>query len=237
VIPLHDANPTRRIPIVTRLFLFLNIALWLYVVYLSRTPGAVEAFYDRYAFDWSEFAQALGRGTLSVDTLAAFVPLITHQFLHGGWLHVIGNMLYLWIFGDNVEDSMGSVPFIAFYLLCGVIAAVGQGLVSPAPMVGASGAIAGVLGAYLVMFPTARVSTLVFLGIFISIINLPAIIVIGFFIVLQVIEGVAELRMTTHAAAQQVAYFAHVFGFLAGIVLLFVFRQRASARRPRVGWG
>jgi membrane associated rhomboid family serine protease len=234
MIPLHDANPTRNIPIVTRLLLFVNIALWIYVVYLSRTPAAAEALYERYAFDWTAFTHALTAGHISIDT---FVPLIAHQFLHGGWLHVLGNMLYLWIFGDNVEDSMGSLPYLAFYLLCGVIAAIGQGIVSPSPMVGASGAIAGVLGAYLVMYPTARISTLVFLGLFISVIDLPAVIVIGFFVVLQIIEGVAELRLTAHAAAQQVAYFAHVFGFLAGIVLLFVFRQRAAPRRARVGWG
>jgi len=236
MIPLHDANPTRNVPVVTRLLLFVNIAIWLYTVYLSRSAGAVEAFYGRYAFDWSEFVGALTR-SWSVDTLQAFVPLITHQFLHGGWLHVIGNMLYLWIFGDNVEDSMGSLPFLGFYLLCGVIAAIGQSLVAPAPMVGASGAIAGVLGAYLVMYPTARVATLVFLGLFISVIDIPAIIVIGFFVVLQIIEGVAELRMSAHAAAQQVAYFAHIFGFVSGIVLLFVFRQRAAPRRARIGWG
>ena len=236
MIPLHDANPTRNIPIVTRLLLFTNIAIWVYIVYLSRTAGAVEAFYDRWAFDWSAFIGALSR-PWNVDTLQAFIPLFTHQFLHGGWLHVLGNMLYLWIFGDNVEDNMGSLPFLGFYLLCGAIAAIGQGLVAPSPMVGASGAIAGVLSAYLVLYPTARVSTLIFLGLFISVIDLPAIIVIGFFIVLQILEGVAELRMTTHAAAQQVAYFAHLFGFAAGIVLLFVFRQRAAPRRARVGWG
>src|ERR671936_1396977 len=211
MIPLHDANPTRNIPIVTRLLLFVNIALWIYVFYLSRTPAAAEALYERYAFDWTAFTHALATAHISIDT---FVPLIAHQFLHGGWLHVLGNMLYLWIFGDNVEDSMGSLPYLAFYLLCGVIAAIGQGIVAPSPMVGASGAIAGVLGAYLVMYPTARISTLVFLGIFISIFELPAIIVIGFFIVLQVIDALAELRLTAHQATSDIAYFAHIFGFL-----------------------
>ena len=234
MIPLHDANPTRNIPIVTRLLLFTNIAIWLYIVYLSRSAGAVEAFYDRYAFDWSEFLGALSR-PWNIETLQAFIPLITHQFLHGGWLHVIGNMLYLWIFGDNVEDSMGSMPFLGFYLLCGVIAAIGQGLVAPSPMVGASGAIAGVLGAYLVMYPTARISTLVFLGIFITIVQLPALIVIGFFIVLQVIDALAQLRFTANQATENVAYFAHVFGFVAGIVLFFLFRQRGVANRSRFG--
>jgi membrane associated rhomboid family serine protease len=157
------------------------------------------------------------------------------MFLHGGWLHIIGTMLYLWIFGDNVEDRMGSGPYLVFYLLCGIVGAIGQGLVSPSPMVGASGAIAGVLGAYLLMYPTARIQTLVFLGIFISILQLPALIVIGMFIVLQVIEGVAELRMTAHPAVQQVAYFAHIFGFAAGLLLLPLFRRREPARRVRFG--
>jgi membrane associated rhomboid family serine protease len=233
VIPLHDNNKTRAFPLVTRLLLGINIAVWLYVVYLSRDPAAATALYDRYSFDWNAFTQAIASGRETVDT---FVPLLTHMFLHGGWLHVIGNMLYLWIFGDNVEDAMGSFPFLVFYLLCGVVAAIGQGLLSPGPMVGASGAIAGVLGAYLVMYPTARISTLVFLGIFISIFELPAIIVIGMFIVLQIIESVAELRLNVHTSTEQVAYFAHIFGFVAGILLLPLFR-RASSRRTRLGWG
>ena len=233
MIPLHDATKSRAFPLVTRLLLGINIVVWLYVVSISRDQAAATAFYDRYSFDWSTFSQAITSGRVTIDT---FVPLFTHMFLHGGWLHIIGNMLYLWIFGDNVEDAMGSFPFLIFYLLCGVIAAVGQGLLSPGPMVGASGAIAGVLGAYLVMYPTARISTLVFLGIFISIFELPAIIVIGMFIVLQVIESVAELRLQVHTSTEEVAYFAHIFGFVAGILLLPLFR-RASARRTRVGWG
>ena len=220
-------------PIVTRLLLLVNIVLWLYVLNLSRTPGAAEAFYDRYSFDWRTFSGALTGGTATLQT---FVPLITHMFLHGGWLHLLGNMLYLWIFGDNVEDTLGSVPFLGFYVACGIVAAIGQGLLAPAPLVGASGAISGVLGAYLLISPTARVSTLVFLGIFITIIQLPAIIVIGMFIVLQIIEGIAELRLSLHPATQQIAYFAHVFGFLAGLLLLLIMRRGSAARRTR-GWG
>ena len=233
MIPLHDRNPTRSVPVATRVLLLINIALWLYVVSISRQPAVAAAFFDRYSFDWNEFSRAISGGRASLET---FVPLVSHMFLHGGWLHIIGNMVYLWIFGDNVEDAMGSLPFLAFYLLCGLVAAIGQGLLAPGPMVGASGAIAGVLGAYLVMFPTARISTLVFLGIFISIFELPAVIVIGMFIVLQVIESVAELRMTLHTSTEQVAYFAHVFGFVAGVLLLPLFRQRAGTRRARVGW-
>jgi len=232
MIPIGDLNPTTRLPIVTRLLLFVNIAAWLYVVSLGRSPGAAEAFYDRYAFDWDRFTGAITTG--QVDALT-FVPLFTHMFLHGGWLHIIGNMLYLWVFGDNVEERLGSARFLIFYLLAGIVAAVGQGLVSPSPMVGASGAIAGVLGAYLVLFPTVRVRTLIFLGIFITVIQLPALVVIGFFIVIQLIEGLAELRIAAHPATAHIAYYAHIFGFVAGILLLFLFRRGQSPRRTRYG--
>jgi membrane associated rhomboid family serine protease len=232
LIPLRDHSPVRRIPIVNRLLLAINLAAWIYVVYLTRQPGALQAFFDRYSFDWIEFTGRIAAGDLGLDT---FVPLVSHMFLHGGWLHVIGNMLYLWIFGDNVEDRFGSAQYLVFYLLCGIVAAIGQGLISPSPMVGASGAIAGVLAAYLVMYPTARISTLVFLGLFITIVDLPALIVIGMFIVLQIIEGIAELRLSGPAAAQQVAYFAHIWGFAAGLLLQVFFRRADAARRVRFG--
>jgi membrane associated rhomboid family serine protease len=206
--------------------------VWIYVLTLVRQPGAIEAFYDRYSFDWREFATQIAEGHLAFDT---FAPLFTHMFVHGGWLHVIGNLVYLWIFGDNVEDRLGSGTYFVFYILCGIVAAIGQGLVQPAPMVGASGAIAGVLGAYVVMFPAARISTLVFLGIFITIVHLPALIVIGFFIVLQVIDALAELRLTAHRATANIAYFAHIFGFVAGMLLLLLFRQRREQGRFRFG--
>ena len=225
MIPLSDANPTKRPAVVNRLLLFANIAVWIYIVSLQRTPGALEAFFDRYAFDWSRFTHDLSSGAW---TFATFVPLITHLFLHGGWLHVIGNMLYLWVFGDNVEDRLGSGTYLLFYLLCGIAAAIGQGLVAPAPMLGASGAIAGVLGAYLVLTPGARIRTLIFLGIFITVVQLPAVIVIGFFMVIQLVEGLTSLRLSGYAATEQVAYFAHIFGFFAGVVLLFLLRDRAK---------
>ena len=215
-----------------RLLLAANLAVFIYMLTLIRQPAVIAAFYDRYSFDWNAFTGALAAGRFSVDTIA---PLFTHMFVHGGWLHIIGNMLYLWIFGDNVEDRFGSVAYLVFYLLCGVVAAIGQGLLQPEPMVGASGAIAGVLGAYLVMFPVARVSTLVFLGIFITILQLPALIVIGFFIVLQFIDALAELRFTAHQATTNIAYFAHLFGFTAGVVLCLLFRRRAVANRSRFG--
>jgi len=234
VIPFSDSNPTRGPAIVNRLLLFVNIVVWLYIVSLQRTPGALEAFYDRYAFDWSRFTADLASGAWSVNT---FVPLVTHMFLHGGWLHIIGNMLYLWVFGDNVEERLGRGAYLLFYLSCGVIAAVGQGIVSPGPMLGASGAIAGVLAAYLVLFPGARVKTLIFLGIFITVLQLPAIIVIGFFIVIQLLDAFASLRLSGHAASDQVAYFAHLFGFAAGLVLVFVLRDRTPRGTQRTRYG
>ena len=217
---------------VNRLLLTINIAVWVYTLSLVRQPAALEAFYNRYAFDWREFSGAITDGNIALQT---FVPLLTHMFLHGGWLHVLGNMLYLWIFGDNVEDRVGSGPYLVFYLLSGIVAAIGQGFVQPEPVVGASGAIAGVLGAYLVSFPAARVSTLVFLGIFITIVQLPAFVLIGFFIVVQAIDGLAELRFAGHRATENIAYFAHIFGFVAGILLLFVFRRRRDEGRFRFG--
>jgi membrane associated rhomboid family serine protease len=232
VIPLSDANPKRRPAVVNRLLLFTNIAVWIYIVSLQRTPDALDAFLDRYAFDWSRFTHDFSTGAW---TIATFVPLITHLFLHGGWLHIIGNMLYLWVFGDNVEDRLGSATYLLFYLLCGIVAAIGQGIVAPSPMLGASGAIAGVLGAYLVLSPGARIRTLIFLGIFITVVQLPAIVVIGFFIVIQFVEGFASLRLSGYAATEQVAYFAHIFGFFAGIALVLLLRDRT--RRDPAAYG
>ncbi|MEA2661525.1 MAG: hypothetical protein QOH08_1097 [Chloroflexota bacterium] len=235
MIPFSDVNPTKGPSPVNRLLLFANIAVWIYIVSLQRTPGALEAFFERYAFDWSRFTHDLATGAWSFST---FVPVIAHMFLHGGWLHIIGNMLYLWVFGDNVEERLGSATYLVFYVLCGIVAAVGQGLVAPAPMLGASGAIAGVLGAYLVLFPRARIRTLIFLGIFITVLQLPALVVIGFFVLIQFVEAFGSLRLSGHAATEQVAYFAHIFGFFAGIALLFLLRDRTgrnSAQRSRYG--
>ena len=232
MIPLRDQNPTAKTPIANRILIAANVLVWIYTLTIMRSPDALNGFYATYSFDWSEFATKIASGNLS---LAVIAPLITHMFVHGGWLHIIGNMLYLWIFGDNVEDRLGSATYFVFYILCGIVAAIGQGLVQPEAMVGASGAIAGVLGAYFVMFPAARISTLLFLGIFITIVQLPAVIVIGFFIVLQFIDALAQLRVTANPAAANIAYFAHLFGFVAGVLLLLLLRQRRDQRRFSFG--
>ena len=230
MIPLRDINPTSRAPGVNRLLLLVNVAVWIYTLSILRSPDELAAFYQDYAFDWTTFTSAIGNGYL---VPATFVPLFAHMFMHGGWLHMLGNMLYLWIFGDNVEDRLGGGRYLLFYLLCGIAAAVGQGLIQPAPMVGASGAIAGVLGAYLVLYPGAQISTLVFLGIFISVVRLPAVIVIGFFIVVQLIDGLAQLRVSGPEAASEVAFFAHLIGFGAGIVLILFLRPRRALTARR----
>jgi membrane associated rhomboid family serine protease len=154
------------------------------------------------------------------------------MFLHAGWLHLLGNMLYLWIFGNNVEDRMGRVLFLLFYLAGGVAAVAGQTLIDPTseePMIGASGAIAAVLGAYLVLFPRARIQSLVFLGFFYQRIEVPAVIVLGSWFVLQVIDGIAPLG-ATDSTLVNVAFFAHIGGFVAGALVALPFRLRDQRR-------
>jgi rhomboid family protein len=160
------------------------------------------------------------------------------MFLHGGVFHVGGNMLYLWIFGDNVEDTLGHSRFLVFYLLSGIAAALVQTMVSPAskiPMLGASGAVSGVLGAYLLLFPHARVLTLLIFGFFFRMVHIPAVIVLGFWIIVQFVNGL--LTVTISAARGEstgggVAWFAHIGGFVAGMALLFVLRPRRDPREP-----
>jgi membrane associated rhomboid family serine protease len=160
------------------------------------------------------------------------------MFLHGGWLHIIGNMLYLWIFGNNIEDILGHVGFVLFYVACGAAAALAQSALdvdSTVPMIGASGAIAGVLGAYAVLFPRAHVLVLLPLGFFSQVIRLPALLVLGFWFVLQFIEG----GLTASSGEGGVAYWAHIGGFVAGLVLIFLFPRRSSPtswRRRRGPW-
>ena len=226
MLPLKDDNPSRSTPIVTYALVAINVVIFLYEQFGLSSDAALNRFFDQYAFDFTAFRDSFTHGG---PTLATVAPLFTHMFLHANWLHVGGNMLYLWIFGNNVEDRLGSLRFILFYFASGIAAAVGQGLVSPEPMIGASGAIAGVLGAYLFMFPGARVSTLIFLGVFITVLQLPALLVIGFWIVTQLVAGLGELRMAGGHPAGGVAYFAHIFGFVAGIPLLLLLR--AGTRR------
>ena len=236
MIPLRSRITPRAYPIVTRLILAANIVVWLYILTLVRS-GQLEQFFAAYAFDAARSFGGLDQpGNWSIETPLRFIPLLTHLFLHGGWFHIIGNMLYLWIFGEGVEDALGSARFLLLYIASGVIAALGQALFTNGPLIGASGAIAGVLGAYLILFPGSRIATLVFLGVFITIVELPAVLVIGLFIVAQILEGFTDLRIAV-PEARNIAYFAHVFGFLAGMLLVWLLRGRSSSRRTKVGWG
>ena len=235
MIPLKDDVPSRSFPTVTVGLIALNVVAFIYQVSLQIGPsphtlGAGQEFV-------LEFGLVPCRLTGSCRVPAGFpmpvLTIFTSMFLHGGWFHLIGNMLYLWIFGDNVEDRLGRVRFVIFYLGAGVAAALAQTVVGPTsrvPMVGASGAVSGVLSAYLVLFPFAGVLTLVTVGFFIRIVRIPALIVLGLWIVIQVINGTAVYAMSSGGEGGGVAWFAHVGGFAAGLILLFLLRPRRDDR-------
>jgi membrane associated rhomboid family serine protease len=242
VIPLKDDIPSRSWPFVTVALIGLNIVAFLYQVSLgmdARGPGAgaAEAFVVEFGIVPCRLTQSCpgGLGRIADDFPHPWVTIFTSMFLHGGLLHVGGNMLYLWIFGDNVEDTLGHGRFLVFYLISGVAAAVGQTLVSPTstvPMIGASGAVSGVLGAYLLLFPHAGVLTLFTFGFFFKFVRVPALIVLGFWILLQLLNGYVTFsaRALGRGESGGVAWFAHIGGFLAGMVLLFLIRPRQSRR-------
>jgi rhomboid family protein len=222
MIPLRDENPIRTFPWVTLLLIGTNIAVFLYEFTLS--PRALEMFVLRYgAVPAAVFA---GSRFLPAPSTLPYLTLVTSMFLHGGILHLAGNMLYLWIFGDNVEDRMGPPRFLLFYLICGVAAALIQIAARPqstAPLVGASGAIAGVLGAYALLFPGARVQTLIFLFIFVRLIELPALFVLGAWFLMQLLSAPSS-------QGSGVAFFAHIGGFLSGMILMAGFLRRRRTR-------
>ncbi len=217
MIPLKDDNPTRTVPFVTYGIIAANIAVF---VYLLSLPEWEE---KRFILSYSVIPDRLfGGGRLQGGR---YYTLLTSMFLHGGLLHIAGNMLYLWIFGDNIEDRLGHAGYLAFYAACGIAGGVAHSLSDPAsnlPMLGASGAIAGVLGAYIVLFPRARVWTFFFFLFFWQVIPIPAIIIIGLWIALQVISGMTAFGQATGG----VAWFAHMGGFAAGALVAAVIKRR-----------
>ena len=228
MIPLRDANPTRRTPVVTlALIAACGIAFaWQLGLLVQGGDEALNGFIVERGVVPAQLSAALGRGDWLSDPV---LDVLTSMFLHAGWLHLLGNMLYLWIFGNNVEDLMGRPLYLGFYLLGGVAAVAGQVLIDPAsdvPMIGASGAISATLGAYLVLYPRARIQSLVFLGFFYQLIAVPAVIVLGFWFVLQVIDGLGSLGAATGVEGG-VAFFAHIGGFVMGALLALPFRMRA----------
>lgn len=221
MLPLRDVNPTRTFPLVTIALIAVNVLVFIYELILGPQ---LEGFVQSWAIIPYEITHGVDLPPASIQPI--YLTLITAMFLHGGIVHIAGNMLFLWIFGNNIEDAMGSLRFIVFYLLCGLVAAFAQIAVGPnsdIPNIGASGAIAGVLGAYLLLFPRAEVQTLVFLGFFVRLVRLPALLFLGLWFVLQLFSGVAGLGME---AMGGVAWFAHIGGFIAGIVLINIFRRR-----------
>ena len=226
MLPIRDHIPTRRLPVVTYVIIALNVLVFVYELLLEG-GGELTAF----LMTWGVVpARLLGE----FDFVQLFT-VISSMFLHGGFMHIFGNMLYLWIFGDNVEDMMGRVRFTIFYLLAGVGAALAQVLAdtgSGIPAVGASGAIAGVLGAYLLLFPHARVDTLVTWSYFARLRAMPAIVVLGFWFVLQFLNGVMAFGVGQLGG---VAWFAHIGGFVIGLATVKLFVPRdASAPPPRI---
>ena len=229
MIPLRDANPTRRTPIVT---LALILACFVVFAYeLGRLGDAGTGGLDAFVTNWgvvpAELAAAWTSGT---NLVGEGLTLISSQFLHGGWLHLLSNLLYLWIFGNNVEDRMGRLRFLLFYLTGGAVAGLTQVAIDPdsmVPTIGASGAIAATLGAYLMLFPRARITSLVFLGFFYQLIDVPAVVVLVFWFLLQLIDGIASLGVTDVGGG--VAVFAHIGGFVFGALVALV--MRAVARR------
>jgi len=211
VIPLRDVIPSRTTPYITITIIVLNGLAWLFELSLPHDV-------------LNEFLTAFG----VVPAYFSTPTLVTSMFLHGSWSHVLGNMWYLWIFGDNVEDRVGHGRFIVFYLLCGIAAALGQIAVDPSstlPTIGASGAIAGVMGGYFVLYPHSRVLTLI-PWIFLQIVELPAIVLLGFWFVMQLFSA-GTIAMTTSSHGGGVAFAAHVVGFLVGAGGVFVFRNRS----------
>lgn len=214
MIPLRDVIPSRTTPFITVTIIVLNSIAWLLEISMPHEQ-------------LNEFLTVFG----VVPAAFAWPTLITSMFLHGSWMHVIGNMWYLWIFGDNVEDRFGHGRFLTFYLMSGIVAAFGQILIDPnstLPTIGASGAIAGVMGAYFVLYPHSRVLTLLPLIIIWEVIELPAIVLLGFWFVMQLFSA-GTVAMTASTGTGGVAFMAHVAGFAFGLGAVFVFRKRRRA--------
>lgn len=224
MIPLRDSTRASTVPIVAYTLIAACTAIFLYTTGL--TDDARAAFYTTYG--------AVPKVVFSGSWPRAGLGLLTFNFLHGSWLHLLGNMLYLWIFADNVEDAMGHGRFVVFYLLTGALAGAAHMWTqsgSGVPLVGASGAIAGVLGAYLVLYPRASILSLVFLGWFIRLVELPAMLVLTLWFVLQLAQGFVSLATP---GVQTVAFWAHVGGFVAGLLLIRLFVARTPSRLPRL---
>ncbi len=239
--PYKDDNPTELPPIVTVAIIAANVLVWLFIQGMGSPETLVRSVCDLGLVPGELLQTAkpgsgveLAPGLFCVVGAPHYTTILTSMFTHGGWLHLIGNMVFLWVFGNNIEDVMGHGRFIVFYLLCGVVAAGAQMLVGPnsvVPMVGASGAISGVLGAYLLLYPRVRVHTLLFFGFYITTVALPAYVMLGYWAVLQLLGGLVSLSGIDQGGT---AFFAHIGGFATGLLLIrFFASDDALRRRPQ----
>ncbi len=253
--PFHDDNPTRRVAWVTYVIIALNAMIFLWFNYLPAkekesvilrrgfVPARVGQIFHQKPIVESKmipvFSPFFGKRVVRHDLIfppdrkAIFISTITSLFLHGSWMHLIGNMWFLWIFGTNVEDRLGHGPFLFFYLLGGIFASIFHWTIdmgSFAPVIGASGAVAAVLGAYAITWPWARVHTLVFLFVFVTIIEVPALLVLGIWFAVQLMEGHAQLALNTSGG---VAWWAHVGGFLVGMAMMPFLDVLMNGRRSQ----
>jgi len=237
--PIRDDNPTLGPPAITVVLIGLNVAAWILVQGMGAEPTLSQSVCELGLIPGELLGRIPEGYTLPMSREMScvigpphwYTPL-SSMFLHGGWLHLIGNMWFLWLFGNNVEDSMGHGRYLVFYLLCGLAAASAQTLVNPnsaIPMVGASGAISGVMGAYIVLYPRVRIHMLIFLGFFITRAVVPAYVMLGYWLLLQVVGGLPALAEESGG----VAFWAHAGGFLAGAVLVLVFRDDDLVARHR----
>ncbi len=245
--PYRDENETLRPAIITGIFIGLNVLAWIGLQGAGTTISLARSVCE-FGLVPGELTASLPVGTrfpvgpgliCATDPGRQISHLFTSMFMHGSWMHLLGNMWFLWIFGNNVEDSMGRFRFVSFYLLCGLAAAIGQVVTDPSsavPMVGASGAITGVMGGYLILYPNVRVFTLVPLGFFITSLALPAWVMLGYWFLIQFVSGLA----TVGGSMGGVAFWAHIGGFVAGVVLIKLFARadyiaahRARHWRPR----
>jgi membrane associated rhomboid family serine protease len=238
--PLRDENPRVHPPIATVAIIAVNALVWLLLQGLGSEPALARSI-CLHGLIPGDLLGTVPIGTqfplddrmvCVLDGASGWMSVLSSMFMHGGWLHVIGNMWFLWIFGDNVEDAMGPVRFFVFYVLCGFAAAATQMLVNPAsivPMVGASGAIGGVMGAYALLYPRAHIHMFIFLGFYMTTVAVPALFMLGYWFLLQLLSGVPRLSGDMGG----VAFWAHVGGFVAGIVLVMPFRQRGRLEAHR----
>jgi membrane associated rhomboid family serine protease len=218
--PLWDEMPTKKIPLITIFLILTNSLVYYYQVY-----GVTDSMQFILSYGLIPYEISHATDIIPYSSTPVYLNIISSMFMHGSFVHLFGNMLYLWIFGNNIEDYLGKIRYIIFYFLSGIIAALTQVLInsySRVPMIGASGAVAGVLGAYFILFPRARVTTLIFFGFFIRLIKVPALLVLGLWIIFQVFYGLSNLSLQGTNAG--VAWFAHIGGFLGGIILIKLFK-------------